>query len=340
MKKNHTMHFCVSKHVRKGVKTDFFMLFTLLFFGVVFFVSAADQMGGYNITEDSDHDGLTNAEEKIYGTDPNNPDTDGDGYSDGVEVRSGYDPLKKAPGDKIVNQSVVSPAGTAATGRGGDNITEQTSQQIAAVVKNASTGSDGTAAVSLSDLDSLSQQITGNDSTGIVLPEIDKSTILVKDQSYGNLSKAKKQEHIRQDVIEYLTTIGYIFANNSPKQFKTQDELTSMAQSYVSDAITSMSMGNYSQLQNLTANGDKMLKEIQAVEVPQQMMDIHVKALQLATYASTLKNEVATSSQDDPIGTMKSLSKSQGLLNVMISFVSEVQTQLSKYQIDQIPIDL
>ena len=43
---------------------------------------------------DSDNDGLTDAQEKIYGTNANNPDTDGDGYTDGNEVKGGYDPLK------------------------------------------------------------------------------------------------------------------------------------------------------------------------------------------------------------------------------------------------------
>lgn len=42
---------------------------------------------------DLDNDGLTTAEERFYRTDPNNPDTDGDGYKDGEEVRAGYDPL-------------------------------------------------------------------------------------------------------------------------------------------------------------------------------------------------------------------------------------------------------
>lgn len=44
---------------------------------------------------DVDRDGLPNDREYLYGTDPRNPDTDGDGYSDGKEVRDGYDPTAK-----------------------------------------------------------------------------------------------------------------------------------------------------------------------------------------------------------------------------------------------------
>ncbi|HLD21773.1 MAG TPA: hypothetical protein VJB65_02640 [Patescibacteria group bacterium] len=41
---------------------------------------------------DSDADGLMNAEEETYGTDPLDVDTDDDGYSDGAEVKGGYNP--------------------------------------------------------------------------------------------------------------------------------------------------------------------------------------------------------------------------------------------------------
>jgi len=54
-----------------------------------------------DIINDYDHDGLADWEEELYGTDPNNPDTDGDGYLDGEEVASGYNPAKKAPNDKF-----------------------------------------------------------------------------------------------------------------------------------------------------------------------------------------------------------------------------------------------
>ncbi len=47
--------------------------------------------------EDRDDDGLPNWQEFAHKTDPTNPDTDGDTFSDGDEVRNGYDP--SAPGD-------------------------------------------------------------------------------------------------------------------------------------------------------------------------------------------------------------------------------------------------
>ncbi|NQV89305.1 MAG: hypothetical protein HQ488_03230 [Parcubacteria group bacterium] len=47
------------------------------------------------VTNDPDNDGLDNLLERFYGTDMNNPDTDGDGMTDGEEVRSGMNPRGK-----------------------------------------------------------------------------------------------------------------------------------------------------------------------------------------------------------------------------------------------------
>ncbi len=66
------------------------------------FFALAENKNGNNIFLDSDQDGLTDQEEKTIGTDPYNPDTDSDGYQDGKEVSSGYNPLKAAPGDALM----------------------------------------------------------------------------------------------------------------------------------------------------------------------------------------------------------------------------------------------
>ena len=53
---------------------------------------------------DSDSDGLSNYQEYLLGTNPNNADTDGDGVSDGAEVANGTNPLAPAataPGNTL-----------------------------------------------------------------------------------------------------------------------------------------------------------------------------------------------------------------------------------------------
>jgi uncharacterized repeat protein (TIGR01451 family) len=54
---------------------------------------------------DSDNDGLTNSQELLAGTDPNNPDTDGDGLLDGIEVHTWHtNPLKQdSDGDGLAD---------------------------------------------------------------------------------------------------------------------------------------------------------------------------------------------------------------------------------------------
>lgn len=61
---------------------------------------------------DVDFDKLTNIEEYKYDTDPNNPDTDADGYKDGEEVKAGYNPkgkgkLKEAEEGKVTSFPTV-----------------------------------------------------------------------------------------------------------------------------------------------------------------------------------------------------------------------------------------
>lgn len=54
-------------------------------------VQSTTDMGG--VFQDSDGDGLSDQEEALLGTDPNNSDTDGDGVADGTEVKKGFDPF-------------------------------------------------------------------------------------------------------------------------------------------------------------------------------------------------------------------------------------------------------
>lgn len=57
---------------------------------------------------DSDNDGLRDWEESLWGTDKDNPDTDGDGTNDGAEVSAGRDPLIAGPDDQVETATVPS----------------------------------------------------------------------------------------------------------------------------------------------------------------------------------------------------------------------------------------
>lgn len=57
----------------------------------------------YGDTDDADHDGLKDAEEAVWGSDPYNPDTDSDGFLDGEEILSGHNPTQ-ANDDSLAKQ--------------------------------------------------------------------------------------------------------------------------------------------------------------------------------------------------------------------------------------------
>ena len=86
----------------------------------------AAQGGGQQIasgTGDSDNDGLSNTEEALWGSDPNNPDTDGDGFSDGAEVAARHNPTIAGPNDLL-------PDGFTLPGSGGTGASLELSAEL------------------------------------------------------------------------------------------------------------------------------------------------------------------------------------------------------------------
>lgn len=58
-------------------------------------------------SKDTDKDELTNEEEKLYGTKADLPDTDGDGYADGIEIKAGYDPQNGVSSTRLANNTTL-----------------------------------------------------------------------------------------------------------------------------------------------------------------------------------------------------------------------------------------
>ena len=70
--------------------------------------------------QDSDGDGLTNAQEIALGTNPLNPDTDGDGMPDGWEAHFGTNPLVNDAGNPSAAADGLTESSGVSGGHGSD----------------------------------------------------------------------------------------------------------------------------------------------------------------------------------------------------------------------------
>ncbi len=320
----------------RSARVSMFLFFSLLFLSMTFFVFADDTATDKNIFQDSDQDGLSNDEESLYKTDPLDKDSDDDGYMDGVEVSSGYDPLKAAPGDRVA--PVTTSAPTASAVASSENVTEQVSAEIASLVQS-NVSEDG-GELTNEDITNAMQNVLNQADQEIVLPEVNMDEIKVKTVS-KKLKAKQREEQEREDAVEYLTVMAYILANNSPRKFSEGSDFGSMISSVGVGSLTSMALGNSDALEDLAKKGEKTLKEIKDIEVPEGMLDVHAKAIKMAKYSMTLKDEVKDrGQQQDPLGQIESFSKIQGLLGVMSEFSQEVFSKMNDLGIEEIPLEL
>lgn len=332
-------------------------VFAVLLSGSVSLIAfAGENSSGGSIFQDPDQDGLTNEEEALYHTNPNVADTDGDGYRDGAEVRSGYDPTKPAPGDRIIPDASksfsvgtsssknapavlgVSSGGNSGDGVGGsdDTLTDQVSDRIAEILQQSQ--SDGSEA----SLESIQQEINdivaeGSDMPN--LPEVDIEKISVKKQNYGSLSEEERTSRIHDDTAEYVGTVSYILASNAPQTFSSSEEFQSMVSVIGGGVTEALSSGNNGYLETLSEKGQQVLNQLKDVEVPENMLETHVKAIRIFQYASALKDELG-STGSDPVANLLALSKAQGILTLLFDLANDVNSKLQEANVSEIPLTL
>ncbi len=322
----------------------------LSFFSITFFLSLVLLFSSYthsqsaqSIFEDFDQDGLSNAEESIWGTDPYNPDTDGDGYSDYAEIKSGYDPLKPAPGDKIISQETSSEREKEESllmneQENSLNITQKTAAQIAGMVEGVS--SDGEE-ITLESIEALVNEAISESNEPIELPEIEEGEIRVLKQEYSQLSEEARKNKEKEDSIKYLSSIAYVIASTSPQQTRLDsgDIFAEMLEKEISQAIGGFSQGGFEQIEEWIGRGTEALEMMKEIEVPENMLDIHKKGLQIAKYSLSLE-DISRPNVEDPIGNIAILSRAQGLLVLMGTYQEEIMETIEAIGIQEIPLEL
>ena len=314
----------------KKVKLSLLIFCLLIFSGYSISIMATDNSSQDNIVLDSDLDGASDEEELKYGTDPQNPDSDGDGYSDGAEIQSGYDPLKPAPGDKLTDETAntaekITVTDTTANGTTG-NLTEEVSGQIASMIANSEGETGG---VSIDKINTLIEESIQSKITFSQLPQIDESKIKILPQNYAEFSEEKQARKKKEDNEAYLSSIFYILSNNLPHSIASEDEISSFSDEIIAK-IPMLSTGNgMDYFEDLAEKGAGMITELYELEVPQDMFEIHVEALQLATYAISLKDKVNID-QSDPLASIISLSEAENLLMLATDYLDRVEGKLSE----------
>lgn len=343
-------------------KTSLLIFIGLFTISCALFATADDSP---NIFMDSDQDRLTDEEEKNSCTDPNNPDTDGDGYSDGVEVEGGYDPCKHADaGDKIevikngenaaaelsttasqdasatensaLNKEDIAALANSITTDPNINQTDDLSNKLAAAVSSA----DGETGIDMATINEIVNSTMTTSISFEELPEIEQDSIKIKEQDYADLPEEERKEKEKQDSIDYLVSVAYLAAANAPSEISKPSDLTKLSQEIISQAnISATTMSDFGYFDGIIEKGAVFLEQIKEVEVPENMLDKHIKGLQLASYSVTLKDD-AKPDLTDPIASIQNLSKVQGVISLAMEFGAEISTELMMLGITEIPLGL
>ncbi len=227
---------------------------------------------------DSDKDGLKDWEEGLWGTDLNNPDTDGDGTSDGDEVDVGRNPKLAGPGDKL-DDSIVS----AKKENTFDEYNELTTTEKFARDFFGNYLSKRTSDAPLSDEEK-------SDLIYSVEQNISYSTIQVKQYTVSDLL-------ILEDISETaLKNYGNMFGEIIIKYpFKTGNELDIFNRS-----IETNDLEEIKKLDFVIDNYKNILKDILAISAPSDAVGEHLAAVQsIASIIVSIENMRVI--HDDPI---------------------------------------
>ena len=255
--------------------------------------------GNSNYFEDRDQDGLANQEEQAMGTDPDNPDTDGDGYSDGVEVTSGYDPLIPAPNDrakddteKTAISNPTTETSTNLTEKFIQNLTNSKSQEIQKINELSFESEDTSlaleqnqienASITENDIQSIIEQTISESDTGVVgeMELIDESEInLLPEVEAENDDEKTKTE--KDQIEEYLIQVAYILTENADYISGDFNSLSNELMSLIMGVNQDIEEGDDTDVVKLKNQAEEAYGKIKNLEVPYVFKNVHMIGLSL-----------------------------------------------------------
>jgi len=339
--------------MKKINKNNFFSLLenkNLLFFSLILifwwsFLGNVD-FGRSDVFHDSDSDGLSDAEEYSIGTDISNPDTDGDGYRDGVEVEAGYDPLKPAPGDKIILQTEVveeeeilkKEPEINLTDEFFDELVNQKNEEIDTLADYYNNpekyDQEEDSFNQLNQLSLTSQEIQDLINQTTTNFELNEEMELISEDQIKILDETENKKQEKEQITQYLTQIFYVMAVNRPFSVEDPSALTQNLVNYINQINTSIQMGDEDTIKDLKENALKTYEECLEIETPEKTKDIHIRALSLVKYLSEDIKEDKLIDQKDPLTIALYVGKLQAAMIEGESLKKEIEEVLKEYEIE------
>jgi len=229
----------------------------------------------FALDDDWDNDGLTNREESFWGTDPNNSDTDGDGYLDGEEVASGHDPLIPGPDDLLPTN---------------DNLTMKMSQlALAGLVEGSLKSSSPDYEQSLNDL----ATIVADDAVNSFSVDLSKVELRII-----GTDKFSQQNYIE----EFSQTYEKLLKTFVEQMLALEDNLNNIgAYGMAHSEVTKSFADSASRYQEIY---DELLK----ISIPKNWESNHLSVVKLVGELSEASQAVV-SGENDPIKAVVGLNK-------------------------------
>ena len=264
---------------------------------------------------DPDNDGLKNWEEKIHKTDARNPDTDGDGYLDGEEVASGYDPTIPAPGDALAGTDANQPRPLP------QNLTNYLAQILTQKISSGEIApaegdtlnnpDDPNLPINQEILQEALNQINISAKQNFILPQISDSEITISQRPTD-----------RSEIGIYIAAMS---------QALTPDEsVTNLKQSEADIIKSAINDNDVGGVGLLLTSLQKSIDNLKRVSAPRDFADIHKQQIAiLALHAKIL--EATKNFQSDPANAAAALQTYPQTTDLLQKLSDDLYDRIEKY---------
>ncbi len=261
-----------------------------------------------DLINDADNDGLSDTDEAYWNTDFQNPDSDGDGFLDGEEVTSGYDP-REPSNNELGDDLGDTVYGTVKSVLTDDlNLTDQTGMLVAGAISAGDITRDADPAKKDQYVDTLSFSVL--------------DTFYQIQDNITTLPTITTIANSKENQVNYLSDLAQIIKEdliNFPNKLNTAVALEEQSPYFLAKSR---------QYQSSFDKAGKLL-------VPESWVDIHKNVLNLLVRLANNHKAIGAYNED----ILKSLMATSEIQNINLEVRSAIQSVQAKISDEELVLD-